>query len=133
MVAIIHGNAKNMKNALKNTGVIDVLLTCFDISLQLAINGAIDEVPEMKKAVALFKRLAQKLHKSALYEARIKREVKDHNELEDKPGYKTQIVYQKIIQSVATRWNSTCMLIELGMSISGFCVCGKWLQWNTNT
>ena len=65
MVAMVHDNANNMKNASKNTGVIEVPLTCFDHGLQLAINCSIDEVPEMKKAVASFKRLAQKVRKSA--------------------------------------------------------------------
>ena len=73
--------------------MIDALLTCFDHSLQLAINGAIDEVPEMKKAIASFKRLAQKVHKSALCEATIKHEVKNDNERGDKPDGETPIVY----------------------------------------
>ena len=110
MVAMVHHNAKNMKNASKNTGVIEVPLMCFAHRLQLAINGAIDEVPEMKKAVASFKRLTQKVHKSVLCEAIIKREVKNHNEREDKLDGETPIVYQKIILSVVKRSNSTCML-----------------------
>ena len=104
MVAIIHNNAKNTENSLKNTGVIDIPLTCLGHSLQLAINGAIDEVPEMKKAVASFKRLPQKLHKPALCEARITTKVKTN--------LVVKLVYRKINQSVATRWSSTCMLIE---------------------
>ena len=95
-----------MKNDSKNTGVIDVPLTCFDRSLQLAMISAIDKVPEMKMAVVSYKSLAQKVHKSALCEARVKREVKNHNEREDKSDGKTPIVYRKIIQPVATRWNS---------------------------
>ena len=43
----------------------------------------------MKKVVASFKRLAQKLHNSAFGEARIKRELKKHNECEDKPDDET--------------------------------------------
>ena len=112
MMTMVHNHSKNMKNASKNTGVIDVPMTCFDHFLQLAINGAIDEVREMKKAVASFKRLVQKVHKPALCEARIKCEVKNYNEREGKPVGETPIVYRKIIQFVPRRWNSTCMLIE---------------------
>ena len=68
-------------------------------------------------AVALFKCLAQKVHNSVFCEARINRELKKHNECEDKFDGETPIVYQKNIQSVATRWTSTCMLIESALNL----------------
>ena len=59
MVAIVHDNAKNLKNASKNTGVIENSLACFNHNLQLTINGATDEVPEMNKVVTSFPKSTQ--------------------------------------------------------------------------
>ena len=72
-------NASNMKIACRDSVSIDKHLTCFDHSLNLVVNAAINHVQEVKASVEKFRKLVTGCHKSTLYCERIKRACADHN------------------------------------------------------
>ena len=72
-------NASNMRIACRDSLTIDKHLTCFDHSLNLVVNAAINDVPQIKAAVDKFRKLVTGCHKSTLYCQRIKRACSDHN------------------------------------------------------
>ena len=72
-------NTSNMRIACRDSLTIDKHLTCFDHSLYLVVNAAINDVPQIKAGVDKFRKLVTGCHKSTLYCQRIKRACSDHN------------------------------------------------------
>lgn len=102
-------NAQNMLSAMKKCTSITSSLGCIDHTLQIIVNSSLEAIPEIVEALDAFRKLVARTHKSSLDQQRISRAcVKitkdDTNDL--------QLHYRKIIAPVATRWNSTLMMIQ---------------------
>ncbi len=106
-IGITTDNASNMKVAWRESTTINHGMGCFAHTLHLIVNNGISKVDKLTKSLSVFKKLAKACNQSALYCQRIRKECEDLN----KSGT-TPVHYNKIIQSVDTRWNSTLMMIR---------------------
>lgn len=81
-------NAANMLAAIPNlTDQIDAGLGCIDHQLNLIVNKTIDENTTVSSAVAAFKKLSARVHRSSLDQQRIKKECgKNKNDPEADQG-----------------------------------------------
>jgi hypothetical protein len=81
-------NAANMLAAIPNmTDQINAGLGCIDHQLNLIVNKTIDENTSVSSAVAAFKTLSARVHRSSLDQQRIKKEcAKTKNDPESDQG-----------------------------------------------
>ena len=89
----VNDNAANVKLAISMSSMNEYL--CCNHTLQLAIGDTFKNVPGMQSAVDICKKVASYVHKSTLA-----------NEILENKCVEMNITYKKLIQSVATRWNS---------------------------
>jgi hypothetical protein len=106
-IGITTDNASNMKVAWRESTTIDHGRGCFAHTIHLIVNNGLSKVDKIANSLNVFKKLAKAFNQLSLYIQRIKKECDDLN----KSGT-TPVHYNKIIQSVDTRWNSTLMMIR---------------------
>ena len=86
-IVAVHDSAANMKNAMKQSRIIDISLPCSDHLLQLALSDAVAGCLEMSQAIKRCTALASKSHQSTLAKERIQSEIEmERDEMDVTPG-----------------------------------------------
>lgn len=96
---IVHDNAANMIKGISNTGYSS--LSCFLHTLQLVIHDAIFEQRSMKDTIANCRRITSHFNHSPLAYSKLENLQKQYN-----------LPQHKLVQDVATRWNSTYLMLD---------------------